>query len=72
LGLLLVALFLSAGAQVFCQTLAAVIALSAPGYLAWQRPADCLRTVLTGIGLFAGGGAALTGLLMIHFAHFAR
>jgi hypothetical protein len=70
--LLGIGVFLHGWPQWLCQLLAAAAALSVPGYLAWKRPADCFRTVATGIALLGGGSATLAGLLMIHFAHFAR
>ena len=70
--LLVIAVFLSGWLQQTIQALAVVIALGVPGFLAWKRPADCLKTVLTGIGLLTGGGATLAGLLSIHYSHFAR
>jgi len=70
--LLTIALFVPGWPRVLCQIAAGVVALAVPGWLAWRRPADCLRSVMTGGGLLVGGGALLTFLLMVHFAHFAR
>jgi len=70
--LLGIALFIPGWPRVLCQIVAGAVALGVPGLLAWKRPGDCLRTVLTGGGLLVSGGALLTGLLMVHFAHFAR
>jgi hypothetical protein len=65
-------LFLPGWPRVLCQVAAGLVALGVPGWLAWKRPGDCLQPVLTGAGLLIGGGLVLSGLLMIHFTHFAR
>jgi hypothetical protein len=65
-------LFFPGWPRLVCQVGAGLVALGVPGWLAWRRPGDCLQPVMTGAGLLMGGGLALSGLLMIHFTHFAR
>lgn len=72
LVLLTAGLFFPGWPRLLCQCGAGLVALGVPGCMAWRRPGDCLRAVATGTGLLMGGGAALSGLLWIHFAHFAR
>lgn len=70
--LLGIGLFVPGVGRVVCQVAAGVFALGVPGWLAWKRPGDCFKPVALGASLFLVGGAAVAGLLSIHFVHFAR